>query len=196
MIENGFACIDDLRDVAWDDKIASLSKRDLGSVELDGWKKHWSRIWEFPWTFEAIRSHFSPDTHPMVLESGCGVTPIPFWLGGDGFRLTGIDLDTKCGPKWSAPGIPCRPDTSSTTFEAGDMLALPRADQSLDIVYSVSAIEHTFDPVLAVKEMLRVLKPGGGIVLTMDVDICGSDSVGWPTFKQIVAILEHRIVSC
>lgn len=188
-MQNGFACIDDLRDAAWDEQVARLAKRGLGSVELDGWKEHWSRVWEFPWAYAAIRSNFSPASYPIVLESGCGVTPVPFWLGGDGFHVTGIDLDTTCDPRWSADGIPCRPDVSTTIFERGDMLRLPRADNTVDIAYSVSAIEHTSDPVQAVSEMLRVLRPGGGLVLTIDVDICGSDSIGWPAFAEIVSIL-------
>src|SRR5271167_447747 len=124
-MQNGFACIDDLRDAAWSEQVARLGQRGLGSVELDGWKEHWSRVWEFPWAYEAIRSNFGPASHPRVLESGCGVTPVPFWLGGDGFHVTGIDLDTTCDPRWRAVGIPCRPDVSTTIFERGDMLRLP-----------------------------------------------------------------------
>jgi ubiquinone/menaquinone biosynthesis C-methylase UbiE len=72
------------------------------------------------------------------------------------------------------------------------MLNLPLGDATVDIAYSVSAIEHTSDPVRAVSEMLRVLRPGGGLVLTMDVDICGSDSVEWPAFREIVRLLEKH----
>jgi SAM-dependent methyltransferase len=191
-MQNGFGCIDDLRDAKWDRLVASLGQRGLGSVEIDGWKRHWSRIWEFPWAYTAISANFSPATHPLVIESGCGVTPMPFWLGGDGFQVVGFDLDTSCEARWNRTGVPCRPDPSKTRFECGDMLHLPLADASVDIAYSVSAIEHTSDPVRAVAEMLRVLKPGGGLILTMDVDICGSDSVSWQAFSEIVSFLERH----
>jgi len=191
-MQNGFACIDDLRSAEWDGLVASLSQRGLGSLQIDGWIRHWSRIWEFPWAYTAISANFSPATHPLVIESGCGVTPMPFWLAGDGFQVVGIDLDTSCEAPLSATGVPCRPDPSKTKFKSADMLNLPLADATIDITYSVSAIEHTSDPVRAVTEMLRVLKPGGGLILTMDVDIRGSDSVSWQAFSEIVPILENH----
>jgi ubiquinone/menaquinone biosynthesis C-methylase UbiE len=118
------------------------------------------------------------------------VTPLPFWLGGDGFHVTGIDLDKSCEAKWRAINVPCRPESAATRFEYGDMLNLPRGDATVDLAYSVSAIEHTSDPVRAVSEMVRVVKPRGGLIVTMDVDICESDSVGWQPFREIISILE------
>ncbi len=190
-MQNGFACIDDLRSAEWDRLVASLVRHGLGSVEIDGWKRHWSRVWEFPWAYSAISASFCPATHPLVIETGCGVTPMPFWLAGDGFQVVGFDLDTSCEARWSATGVPCRPDPSKTKFESGDMLNLPLENATIDIAYSVSAIEHTTDPVRAVAEMIRVLKPGGGLILTMDVDIRGSDSVNWQAFNEIVPLLEN-----
>lgn len=43
----------------------------------------------------------------------------------------------------------------------GDIHALPLADGSVDAIICVSVLEHVEDPALAVKEMFRVLKPGG-----------------------------------
>jgi SAM-dependent methyltransferase len=190
-IYNGFACIDDLRNPSWDRQVALLSQRHLGTLGIGGWTGHWSRVWEFPWAYEAICHCFAPQSNPELLESGCGVTPLPYWLGGDGFHVTGIDLDRSCEARWHAVDVPCRPESSATRFEYADMLNLPRGDATVDVVYSISAIEHTSDPVRAVSEMVRVLKPRGGLVVTMDVDICGSDSdsVGWGPFCEIVGIL-------
>lgn len=43
----------------------------------------------------------------------------------------------------------------------GDIHALPCADESIDAIICVSVLEHIENPQLAVKEMYRVLKPGG-----------------------------------
>lgn len=43
----------------------------------------------------------------------------------------------------------------------GDIHALPLPNQSVDAIICVSVLEHIEDPQLAVKEMYRVLKPGG-----------------------------------
>ena len=40
--------------------------------------------------------------------------------------------------------------------------------------------------------MLRVVKPRGGLILTMNVDIRGSDSVSWKAFSEIVSLLEYN----
>jgi 2-polyprenyl-3-methyl-5-hydroxy-6-metoxy-1,4-benzoquinol methylase len=49
---------------------------------------------------------------------------------------------------------------------AGNALALPFRDASFDVVVSSEMIEHTTDPAQAVREMARVLKPGGPLALT------------------------------
>lgn len=43
----------------------------------------------------------------------------------------------------------------------GSVLALPFPDNTFDLVYSQAVLEHVTDPALAIREMVRVLKPGG-----------------------------------
>ena len=43
----------------------------------------------------------------------------------------------------------------------GDIHHLPFADNSIDAIICIYVLEHVEDPQLAVREMLRVLKPGG-----------------------------------
>lgn len=47
-----------------------------------------------------------------------------------------------------------------------DVSALPFQDNSYDIVLSTQVLEHVMDPQQVVKEMARVLKPGGTLFLT------------------------------
>ena len=162
-MQNGFACIDDLRDAPWGEQVGGLGQRGLRRVKFAGWKQHCAQICEFPWAYAAINSNFTPLTHLMALESGYGVTPVPFWLGGDGFRVVGFDMDRSCEARWHRTGDPGGPDPSRTKSECGDILHLPLADATVDIAHSVSAIEHTSDPVRAAAEVLRVLEPGGGL---------------------------------
>jgi SAM-dependent methyltransferase len=53
----------------------------------------------------------------------------------------------------------------STAIRA-DALVLPLGDGKVDHVVSSECIEHTRDPLQAVREMLRVLRPGGRLFLT------------------------------
>jgi ubiquinone/menaquinone biosynthesis C-methylase UbiE len=50
---------------------------------------------------------------------------------------------------------------------AGDAQALPFADQSMDFVNMSHVLEHTLDPVQALRELRRVLKPGGVTQITV-----------------------------
>lgn len=47
----------------------------------------------------------------------------------------------------------------------GDIHALPMADNSVDALICIAVLEHIEDPLLAMKEMRRVLKPGGKVFL-------------------------------
>ena len=48
----------------------------------------------------------------------------------------------------------------------GDITRLPFLDNSFDVIVSSECIEHTPRPEQAVHEMLRVLRPGGRLVIT------------------------------
>ena len=51
-------------------------------------------------------------------------------------------------------------------FMSGDIFKLPFADNSIDILISSEVVEHLPDPVPALQEMRRVLKPGGYAMVT------------------------------
>lgn len=40
-------------------------------------------------------------------------------------------------------------------------------DNSVDLVYSFEVLEHLWDPFIAINEMIRVLKPGGKLLISM-----------------------------
>jgi 2-polyprenyl-3-methyl-5-hydroxy-6-metoxy-1,4-benzoquinol methylase len=48
----------------------------------------------------------------------------------------------------------------------GSILEMPFEDNSFDIVVSSEVIEHTPDPLSAIVEIFRVLKPGGTVILS------------------------------
>lgn len=54
-------------------------------------------------------------------------------------------------------------------FHEADGLSLPLEDASLDAVFANMYLHHAPDPLAAIREMLRVLRPGGRLVLT-DMD--------------------------
>ncbi|RCV55720.1 class I SAM-dependent methyltransferase [Marinitenerispora sediminis] len=63
----------------------------------------------------------------------------------------------------------------------GDALRLPLRDASVDKVMSICAIEHFDDGPAALREMARVLKPGGDLVMSAD---CLSRRDAWPALFE------------
>lgn len=59
---------------------------------------------------------------------------------------------------------------SNVFFEPADGLALPLPEDSLDVVFANMYLHHCPDPLAAICEMVRILRPGGRLVIT-DLDI-------------------------
>ena len=59
----------------------------------------------------------------------------------------------------------------------GDALALPFPDASFDRVIASEVLEHIPDDVAAMRELARVLRPGGTMAVT--VPRCGPEAINW-----------------
>lgn len=58
---------------------------------------------------------------------------------------------------------------TNLTFETGDAVTLPLPDESLDAAFANMYLHHCPDPLAAIREMVRTLRPGGRLVIT-DMD--------------------------
>ena len=63
------------------------------------------------------------------------------------------------------------------TAVQGDALALPFADGTFDRVIASEVLEHIPNDVGAMRELARVLKPGGAMAVT--VPRCGPEAINW-----------------
>jgi len=116
----------------------------------------------------------SPDTRgTRVIDLGCGPGTNLFEVADrcarfPGIEWYGLDLNQKesaMGADRSVWRVSER-KLEPVRFLSGDIFNLPFADGSVDIILSSEVIEHLPDPMPALKEMARVLKPGGYAMVT------------------------------
>ena len=97
-----------------------------------------------------------------VLEAGCGIGTDGARFAAAGAHYTGIDFSptalSLARGRFSVENLPGH-------FLAGSATHLPFPDDTFDLVYSHGVIHHVNDTAEAAQEFLRVLKPGGTVLV-------------------------------
>jgi len=97
-----------------------------------------------------------------VLDVGCGIGGSSRILARDyGFAVTGITIS----PQQVKRAQELTPTGINAQFKVDDALALSFPDASFDVVWSIEAGPHMPDKAQFARELLRVLKPGGILVV-------------------------------
>jgi len=186
----GLASKEELESPEFQELINKVKSFKISGMPNSGWDSHWSRRWEFPTVLNALIQHHQHTPLSQVMESGCGMTQVPFWLANFGINVKGVDLQENLKPSWEK--INTNPGRSE--FIKGDMLDLPFENNSFDASYSISAIEHTGNAYQAVSEMIRVTKTEGLIAFTMDLDIKNSNGINQNDFDKTQELLNELTI--
>jgi ubiquinone/menaquinone biosynthesis C-methylase UbiE len=116
-----------------------------------------------------------PGSGPLdALDLGCGTGFLSLELAARGHRVTGVDF---------APAMIARAERKAAErgftvrFEAGDAEQLPFARASFDLAISRHVLWTLPHPEAAIDEWLRVLRPGGRLVIVDGAVLDGSDRV-------------------
>jgi MPBQ/MSBQ methyltransferase len=97
-----------------------------------------------------------------VLDVGCGIGGSSRILARDyGFAVTGVTIS----PQQVERARALTPDGLDAQFQVDDAMALSFPDCSFDVVWSIEAGPHMPDKAVFARELMRVLKPGGILVL-------------------------------
>jgi SAM-dependent methyltransferase len=127
----------------------------------------------FPWSLyhqpidASLRAFLGAlSAEARVLNVGCGMflnlPDLPRQL-----RYVGTDLDPRaveaCRAHYAAHPIPGAP--ALELAQAGEE-SLPFADASFDAAYATEVIEHCARPEVWLREVMRVVRPGGRVLLT------------------------------
>jgi ubiquinone/menaquinone biosynthesis C-methylase UbiE len=104
-----------------------------------------------------------------LLDVGCGPGTITADLAGLVAPGPVTAVDAAAGSLAEARQTAARRGLANVTFAVADVHALGYGDATFDVVHAHQVLQHVTDPVLALREMRRVCRPGG-IAAARDAD--------------------------
>ena len=140
---------------------SKFSDADIGTREFfDRVEQHrYEKEWHIP-----AAASFESTRGLRVLEIGCGVGTDGLQFARAGATYTGVDLTEAAvelaRKNFESAGMPGE-------FRVSDAEKLDFTDESFDIVYSHGVLHHTPDIAAALREVHRVLKPGGRAIVML-----------------------------
>lgn len=96
-----------------------------------------------------------------LLDIGCGPGTITLDLAARVAPGRAVGVDREAQIIEEAEALRSERKIGNASFEVGDVYGLEFADDSFDVVHAHQVLQHLRDPVAALTEMRRVLRPGG-----------------------------------
>jgi len=100
-----------------------------------------------------------------VLEAGCGVGAQTVILAGHSPGASFTSIDISAASLVQARDRARRAGHANVTFQQADLYRLPYAEGGFGHVFVCFVLEHLRDPAAALAGLLRVLRPGGSLVV-------------------------------
>lgn len=117
-----------------------------------------------------------------ILDIACGEGSLTLKIAKKGCTVHGIDIsfDAIKRAKYVS-----KQEKIYSSFEVGNAENLPYKNNSFDKIVCSSSLEHFINDITSLKEMYRVVKPNGLVVLTVD-------SFTYPIDKRLKEIHKNR----
>jgi ubiquinone/menaquinone biosynthesis C-methylase UbiE len=134
---------------------------------MDGWVARWyartrqNDIADFRQQARLVAGQLTPGAHLLEVAPGPGFFSIELARLGR-YTITGLDVSTTFVEIAQANA---RTAGVAFDFRQGNASAMPFADASFDFTYCSAAFKNFSDPVGALNEMYRVLRPGGQAII-------------------------------
>lgn len=96
-----------------------------------------------------------------VLDAGCGPGSITLGLAAAVAPGEVVGIDIQPSQVEQARALAAQRGVTNVRFEASNVYELPFPDGSFDAAFANSVLEHLREPVRALAELRRVLRPGG-----------------------------------
>ena len=143
---------------------------------MEGWVARWyartrrNDMEDFRREAKAVAERLRPGCDVLEVAPGPGFFAIELAKQG-AFKLTGLDV-SRTLVEIAAENV--RKAGVKIDFRLGNAAAMPFADESFDMTYCAAAFKNFSEPVRALDEMYRVLRPEGEAVV---VDLCKDASL-------------------
>jgi ubiquinone/menaquinone biosynthesis C-methylase UbiE len=143
---------------------------------MEGWVARWyactrqNDMEDFRRQAKAVAEHLHGGWAVLEVAPGPGFFAIELAKLGD-FKITGLDISQTLV---KIAGENARKASVQINFLLGNAAKMPFADESFDMTYCSAAFKNFSEPVKALDEMHRVLRPGGEALV---VDLCKDASL-------------------
>jgi ubiquinone/menaquinone biosynthesis C-methylase UbiE len=126
-------------------------------------------------TAERNAAFFLPHLQPgmRLIDAGSGPGSITIGLAAAIAPGEAVGVDASDDAVAQARTLAAERGVANARFMPGDVHALPFPDGTFDAAFSHALLQHLADPLAAVRELRRVLRPGGVIGLA-DADFDGA----------------------
>lgn len=131
---------------------------------------NFSRVWEYPYVYHHLNKYISEkkgSSRLTALDVGSGLTFFPLAVADLGYKCIALDNIRHWVDVYN-----------DSRHKSDNVIGLCRVasdtglgSKSVDVVYSVSVLEHIPSKNEVIKEMHRVLKDDGLLILTFDLNI-------------------------
>jgi SAM-dependent methyltransferase len=153
------------------------------AFEHAGWQGAAAR---YPGSFAHATAPYAPvlldavgaATGTRLLDIACGPGIVAAAAAQRGCAVVGVDFS-------AAMVAAARRQLPAATFHEADAEALPLPDASVDAAVSNFGLHHFPDPARALREVLRVLRPGGRLAATVWAP--PEQNVGWRLMFEAIA---------
>ncbi|HEX9146804.1 MAG TPA: metalloregulator ArsR/SmtB family transcription factor [Candidatus Binatia bacterium] len=99
----------------------------------------------------------------VIADVGCGTGSLTFELARFAEKAIGVDLSTEMLRR--ARGLAKERGVRNVEFRMGDALKLPLKSQRVDAAFCVMVLHFLSEPQRAIKELCRVTRAGGSVIL-------------------------------
>jgi len=150
----------------------------FGERDLEKYVRDVRNRWRFALVDRVLQRRF-PDRQPDVLDVGCGLGVARRFLSAQG-TYVGVDMSAATVELARRLHPQARTD-----FRLGSLPHLPLPSASVDAAICLEVLEHVGDDRKALRELRRVLRPGGFLIVSVP------QTFYWGAYRELIGHFRH-----